>query len=76
MKTGVIRFLMKGADTIMMKIVEESDWLEEECDNLAREGLRTLVIGHRYLDEDEWLDFKSRFAFLLFPLFFNYLFNY
>ena len=29
----------------MMPIVEFSDWLDEECGNLARKGLRTLVVG-------------------------------
>jgi len=51
---GEIRFFMKGADVIMEKIVKESDWLREECDNLAREGLRTLVFGQKILSEEEW----------------------
>ena len=36
-RTEEIRFLMKGADVIMGKIVKKSDWLEEECDNLMLE---------------------------------------
>ncbi|GMF90069.1 unnamed protein product [[Candida] boidinii] len=35
-------FLEKGADTVMMPIVQQNDWLEEETGNMAREGLRTL----------------------------------
>jgi hypothetical protein len=51
---GRIIFLMKGADSVMGPIVEFSDWLEEECENLARKGLRTLVIAMRYLPADEF----------------------
>lgn len=29
--TNVITFYMKGADTVMAKIVVSNDWLEEEC---------------------------------------------
>lgn len=57
--TNKIEFYMKGADMMMMRIVEASDWLEEECGNMAREGLRTLVFGMRTLDEyeyDAWLE--------------------
>ena len=31
---------MKGADTVMSSIVQYNDWLNEEVDNMAREGLR------------------------------------
>ena len=59
-RTGEIRFLMKGADVIMSKIVKKSDWLEEECDNLAREGLRTLIFGQKLLTDDQWESFRDR----------------
>lgn len=29
--TGYITFYMKGADTVMSKIVMSNDWLDEEC---------------------------------------------
>ena len=38
-KTKQIIFYMKGADVVMTKIVKPSDWLDEECGNMAREGL-------------------------------------
>ena len=60
--TGQITFLMKGADVIMMKIVRSSDWLEEECTNLAREGLRTLAFGRRILSQAEYDDFARRYV--------------
>jgi len=57
--TGFITFYLKGADVVMSKIVQENDWLEEECGNMARDGLRTLVFGKRRLSEEQymrWLD--------------------
>jgi phospholipid-translocating ATPase len=31
MASGAITFYMKGADTVMSKIVNQNDWLDEEC---------------------------------------------
>lgn len=59
--TGEILFLQKGADSIMMKIVIPSDWLEEECANMAREGLRTLVIGRKVLSQEFYQEFRYQF---------------
>jgi len=56
-----IWFFMKGADTVMQKLVVANDWMEEECANMAREGLRTLVIGRRRLTEDLWTEFEEAF---------------
>ena len=42
-----IWFMQKGADTVMSSIVSSNDWLDEETGNMAREGLRTLVIGKK-----------------------------
>ena len=57
---GEIFFYMKGADTVMSKIVQYNDWLDEECGNMAREGLRTLVIARRRLTEDHLKIFEER----------------
>ena len=46
LSTGLITFYEKGADAVMQDIVKPSNWLEEECCNLAQEGLRTLVFGY------------------------------
>ncbi|CAG8517145.1 8082_t:CDS:2 [Racocetra fulgida] len=59
--TGEIMFYQKGADVVMSKIVQYNDWLDEECDNMAREGLRTLVIARRRLSEDTYTEFQDRF---------------
>ncbi|XP_047552213.1 probable phospholipid-transporting ATPase IIB isoform X4 [Lutra lutra] len=58
--TAEITFYMKGADVAMSSIVQYNDWLEEECGNMAREGLRTLVVAKRALTEEQYQDFESR----------------
>lgn len=58
---GEIWFLVKGADTVMHKLLVANDWMEEECNNMAREGLRTLVIGRRRLSEELWREFEEAF---------------
>ncbi|CAG2238567.1 E7.6.2.1 [Mytilus edulis] len=59
--TGEITFLMKGADVVMTTIVQYNDWLEEECGNLAREGLRTLVVAKKVLTEEQYQEFEIRY---------------
>ncbi|XP_070276588.1 probable phospholipid-transporting ATPase IIB isoform X3 [Myotis yumanensis] len=59
--TAEITFYMKGADAVMSTIVQYNDWLEEECGNMAREGLRTLVVAKRALTEEQYQDFESRY---------------
>lgn len=54
---GKIDFYMKGADVVMKNIVQVNDWLAEETDNMAREGLRTLVIGKKRLQPCEYKEF-------------------
>ncbi|KAL5520334.1 hypothetical protein ACEPAG_9548 [Sanghuangporus baumii] len=61
MTSGEVTFLQKGADVVMARIVQRNDWLEEECANLAREGLRTLVIGRKRLSEETYTNFKERY---------------
>ena len=58
--TGEITFYLKGADVVMSGIVQYNDWLEEECGNMAREGLRTLVVAKKHLTEEQYLDFEAR----------------
>lgn len=59
-QTGEITFLQKGADVVMAKIVQRNDWLEEETANMAREGLRTLVMARRKLSASSYEEFKER----------------
>ncbi|RMC16280.1 hypothetical protein DUI87_08495 [Hirundo rustica rustica] len=59
--SGEITFYMKGADVAMSTIVQYNDWLEEECGNMAREGLRTLVVAKKSLTEEQYQDFENRY---------------
>ncbi|KNE99199.1 hypothetical protein PSTG_07507 [Puccinia striiformis f. sp. tritici PST-78] len=60
-KTGEMTFYQKGADVVMSKIVQSNDWLEEECDNMSREGLRTLVMAKKKLSTDAYNRFTRRY---------------
>ncbi|TFK36105.1 hypothetical protein BDQ12DRAFT_258929 [Crucibulum laeve] len=59
--TGEIMFLQKGADVVMTKIVQRNDWLEEETANMAREGLRTLVMARKRLSGQMYKEFATQF---------------
>lgn len=54
-------FLQKGADSVMSKIVQNNDWLEEETGNMAREGLRTLVIARKKLSIKAYKQFDKEY---------------
>lgn len=56
-----IWFYQKGADTVMTSIVAANDWLDEETANMAREGLRTLVVGRKKLSLHQYNDFSMRY---------------
>lgn len=60
-KTNEVVFYMKGADVVMSSIVQYNDWLDEEVDNMAREGLRTLVVAKKSLTPDQYSDFEQRY---------------
>lgn len=62
--TGEVTLFVKGAEAVMMQLLSpsESEWLEEEVDNLARLGLRTLVVGCRTLTAAEYDDFQCKYS--------------
>ena len=60
-QTGDITFLQKGADVVMAKIVQRNDWLEEETANMAREGLRTLVMARKRLSNTLYSEFTTAY---------------
>jgi phospholipid-translocating ATPase len=60
--TGTVTLYLKGADTVMSRRVNYNDWLDEECGNLAREGLRTLVFAKRELSRTEYARFAERWT--------------
>lgn len=59
--SGELMFYMKGADVVMRNIVFHQDWLDEEVTNMAREGLRTLVVAKKSLTPDQYFDFESKY---------------
>ncbi|KAJ5825848.1 hypothetical protein N7474_002986 [Penicillium riverlandense] len=56
-----IWFYQKGADTVMSTIVATNDWLDEETANMAREGLRTLVVGRKRLSLQQYQEFSAKY---------------
>ncbi|RKF64197.1 putative phospholipid-transporting ATPase NEO1 [Erysiphe neolycopersici] len=58
---GEIWFYQKGADSVMSSIVAANDWLDEEAANMAREGLRTLVIGRKYISSQNYQEFAKNY---------------
>lgn len=60
-QSGEIMFLQKGADVVMARIVQRNDWLEEETGNMAREGLRTLVVGRKKLSSNLYQEFAAAY---------------
>ena len=56
-----IWFYQKGADTVMTSIVAANDWLDEETANMAREGLRTLVVGRKKLSVQQYSEFSTKY---------------
>lgn len=59
--TGEVTFYLKGADMVMTSIVQYNDWLSEESGNLAREGLRTLVVAKKTLTAEQYHDFEAKY---------------
>jgi phospholipid-translocating ATPase len=59
--SGEITFFQKGADVVMAPIVQFNDWLDEECGNMAREGLRTLVMARKRLSAESWSEFEAQY---------------
>lgn len=56
-----IWFYQKGADTVMTSIVAANDWLDEETANMARKGLRTLVVGRKRLSSQQYQEFTAQY---------------
>jgi phospholipid-translocating ATPase len=56
-----ILFYIKGAESALRTMVESNDWLDEEVEGLAREGLRTLVFASRKLSDNQYAEFKRKY---------------
>jgi phospholipid-translocating ATPase len=61
LEAGEIWFYQKGADTVMTSIVAANDWLDEETSNMAREGLRTLVVGRKRMSVQQYTEFSASY---------------
>lgn len=62
---GKLRMFTKGADSIMLKLVEGStdlDTIQSHIDEFAKEGLRTLVFTVKELSEAEFNEWFARFT--------------
>ena len=55
-------FYVKGADVVMINKVKpgQRSTCQESCENLAMEGLRTLVITQKMINEQTYKDFEKR----------------
>ena len=54
-------FIQKGADTVMATAIRNGASIEEECTNMAREGLRTLVVGQKVLTGEQYEAFRAAY---------------
>lgn len=61
-QSGKIIFYVKGADVIMAPKVKpgQRSACVEFCENLSRDGLRTLVITQKLIPEATYNDFAAR----------------
>ena len=62
-QSGRYIFYLKGADTVMKDRVPDKQkaFLMEECEVLAREGLRTLVFSQKYLLPSEYEAWRKKY---------------
>ncbi|CAD7940116.1 unnamed protein product [Amoebophrya sp. A120] len=61
---GPVMFYLKGADNVMsdfLKRKHQSSWLQEEVENYARTGLRTLVLAKKLLSFNEYSEWKKKY---------------
>lgn len=63
LETNELLFFLKGADVIMETKVSNNDaiFVQEECERLSKDGLRTLVLSFRTVDGFEYSEWKSNF---------------
>lgn len=61
--SGKYIFYLKGADAVIKDKVGKIDasWLNEECENLAKDGLRTLVISQKVLSEEQFQEWTEKY---------------
>lgn len=68
-KTGRMMLMTKGADMVMMKLLDKSqnfETLDKHMHTFAIEGLRTLVLATRYIDNQEYDSWMKGWREILF----------
>lgn len=60
-ESNSIVFYLKGADVVMKNLIPEvkRGFLMDECDSLAKEGLRTLVLTQKRLTPEKYEEWKQ-----------------
>lgn len=58
-----VLFYLKGAEDVMKSKISQKDAVRilEECENLAREGLRTLIIAQKTLSINEYKEWEKEY---------------
>eukprot|EP00357_Protocruzia_adherens_P031457 CAMPEP_0114996734 /NCGR_PEP_ID=MMETSP0216-20121206/14491_1 /TAXON_ID=223996 /ORGANISM="Protocruzia adherens, Strain Boccale" /LENGTH=1088 /DNA_ID=CAMNT_0002361003 /DNA_START=179 /DNA_END=3445 /DNA_ORIENTATION=+ len=58
-----IVFFLKGAEVVVREMVsrENKDWIDDECETLAREGFRTLLLTQKVLTQQEYEDWSKEY---------------
>jgi len=72
-KTGRIRLLSKGADSVMLPLITQGEQdlkrkTERHLEDHANDGLRTLILTHRDVERDEFAAWSARFRAALVDL--------
>ncbi len=59
-----IVFYLKGADIVMKDVMMEvkRGFLLDECENLSKEGLRTLVLTQKILNQEEFTKWNEKYV--------------
>jgi phospholipid-translocating ATPase len=61
-ETNHVEFLMKGADSKMISVLSNPQWVQERCNELAKAGRRTLVFAMRELSDQDWRGISDELA--------------
>lgn len=58
-----IIYYLKGADVIMVSRVRKfyRSYVNDDCDSLAREGLRTLVVAQKLISNEFYAEWSAKF---------------
>lgn len=62
-KYNYIVFYIKGAESVIKDLIKEESvsYMKENCENLAFQGLRTLVYGFKLISQDDYLAWEIKY---------------